>query len=68
MKYFVIIGWSIYPLGTAIQQFMSLGSEPGSLDLATAAAIAAIVYIVADLVNKVVFGIVAVRAAKNVKA
>jgi sensory rhodopsin len=65
MKWFVIIGWSIYPLGTAIQQFMSLGSEPGSLDLATAAAIAAIVYIVADLVNKVVFGIVAVRAAKN---
>ena len=68
MKYFVVIGWSIYPLGTAIQQFMSLGSEPGSLDLATAAAIAAIVYIVADLTNKVVFGIVAVRAAKNVKA
>ncbi len=68
MKYFVVIGWSIYPLGTAIQQFMSLGEEPGSLSLATAAAIAAIVYIVADLVNKVVFGVVAVRAAKNVKA
>jgi hypothetical protein len=67
MKYFVVIGWSIYPLGTAIQQFMSLGAEPESLSLATAAAIAAIVYIVADLVNKVVFGVVAVRAAKHVK-
>ena len=67
MKYFVVIGWSIYPLGTAIQQFMSLGAEPESLSVATAAAIAAIVYIVADLVNKVVFGVVAVRAAPQVK-
>jgi bacteriorhodopsin len=46
---------------------MSLGAEPESLSIATAAAIAAIVYIVADLVNKVVFGVVAVRAAKQVK-
>jgi len=64
MKYFVIIGWSIYPLGTAIQQFMSLGQA--DVDTLTAAAlVAASVYVVADLVNKVVFGIVAVRAAKN---
>lgn len=64
MKWFVIIGWSIYPLGTAIQQFMSLG-QPDDRTLMTAAEIAAIVYIVADLVNKVVFGIVAVNAAKK---
>jgi bacteriorhodopsin len=33
--------------------------------LTAAALVAASVYVVADLVNKVVFGIVAVRAAKN---
>ena len=64
MKWFVIIGWSIYPLGTAIQQFMSLG-QSDERTLMTAAEIAAIVYIIADLLNKVVFGIIAVRAAKN---
>lgn len=64
MKWFVIIGWSIYPLGTAIQQFMSLGAAESST-LVTAGMVAAIIYIIADLVNKVVFGIVAVRAAKN---
>jgi bacteriorhodopsin len=64
MKWFVIIGWSIYPLGTAIQQFMSIGKVDGD-SLATAGLIAAIIYIVADLTNKVIFGIVAVRAAKN---
>lgn len=64
MKWFVVIGWSIYPLGTAIQQFMSVGQVEGQA-LFTASMIAAIIYIVADLVNKVIFGIVAVRAAKN---
>jgi bacteriorhodopsin len=64
MKWFVIIGWSIYPLGTAIQQFMSLGKADMDT-LTNAALVAACVYVVADLVNKVVFGIVAVRAAKN---
>lgn len=33
--------------------------------LTTAGFVAALIYIVADLTNKVVFGIVAVRAAKN---
>jgi hypothetical protein len=33
--------------------------------LVTAGLIAACIYIVADLTNKVIFGIVAVRAAKN---
>lgn len=64
MKWFVIIGWSIYPLGTAIQQFMSLGAAEEKT-LMTAGLVAAIIYIIADLINKVVFGIVAVRAAKN---
>jgi hypothetical protein len=64
MKWFVIIGWSIYPLGTAIQQFMSVGKVDGD-SIATAGLIAAIIYIIADLTNKVIFGIVAVRAAKN---
>lgn len=64
MKWFVIIGWSIYPLGTAIQQFMSIGAAEEKTVM-TAGLIAAIIYILADLINKVVFGIVAVRAAKN---
>ncbi len=64
MKWFVIIGWSIYPLGTAIQQFMSINAADGK-SLTTAGLVAACIYIVADLTNKVVFGIVAVRAAKN---
>lgn len=64
MKWFVVIGWSIYPLGTAIQQFMSLGAAEEKT-LMTAGLIAAIIYIIADLINKVVFGVVAVRAAKN---
>ena len=64
MKWFVIIGWSIYPLGTAIQQFMSVGAAD-ERSLTNAGLIAAAIYIIADLTNKVVFGIVAVRAAKN---
>ena len=64
MKWFVIIGWSIYPLGTAIQQFMSINAADEKA-LTTAGLVAALIYIIADLTNKVVFGIVAVRAAKN---
>ena len=64
LKWFVIIGWAIYPIGTAIQQFMSIGAADEK-SLVTAGLIAACIYIVADLVNKVIFGIVAVRAAKN---
>jgi bacteriorhodopsin len=61
MRLFVLIGWAIYPLATAIQQFMHIGGA----DLGTAAAVSAIIYVVADVLNKVGFGIVAVRAAKK---
>jgi sensory rhodopsin len=61
MRLFVLIGWSIYPLATAIQQFMHIGGA----DVGTAAAVAALIYVVADVLNKVGFGIVAVRAAKK---
>jgi sensory rhodopsin len=61
MRLFVIIGWSIYPLGTAAQEFLELGGS----DLAVAAGVAAIIYVIADVLNKVGFGIVAVRAAKQ---
>ena len=64
MKKFVIFGWMIYPLGTAIQQFMSLnGSDAATLT--TAAQIAALIYVVADVLNKVGFGMVAVHTAKH---
>ena len=61
MRWFVIAGWAIYPIGTAIQQFMGIGGA----DLTQAAAIAAVIYVVADVLNKVGFGIVAVNAAKK---
>ena len=62
MRRFVMIGWAIYPIGTSIEQFMQL-LEVG--DVASAVAIAAIVYVIADVLNKVGFGMVAVRAAKK---
>ncbi|KQV26676.1 MULTISPECIES: bacteriorhodopsin [unclassified Microcella] len=61
MRLFVIIGWSIYPLGTATQEFLELSGS----DLAVAASAAAIIYVIADVLNKVGFGIVAVNAAKK---
>ncbi len=64
LKWFVIIGWAIYPIGTATEEFMRLGAADEK-SLVTAGLIAACIYVVADLVNKVIFGIVAVRAAKN---
>jgi sensory rhodopsin len=60
MKWFVIAGWAIYPIATATQEFIELGGG----DPATAISIAAVIYVVADVLNKVGFGMVAVRAAK----
>ncbi len=61
MKWFVIAGWAIYPIGTATQEFIEVGGG----DAALAIGIAAIIYVIADVLNKVGFGIVAVRAAKQ---
>jgi sensory rhodopsin len=61
MRRFVMFGWAIYPIGTSIEQFMKLGGA----DVTAAVAIAAIVYVIADVLNKVGFGMVAVRAAKK---
>lgn len=61
MRWFVILGWAIYPIGTSIQQFMGIGGA----DLTQAAAIAAVIYVIADVLNKVGFGIIAVNAAKK---
>lgn len=60
MKWFVIAGWAIYPIGTATQEFIELGGG----DAALAISIAAVIYVIADVLNKVGFGIIAVRAAK----
>ena len=60
MKWFVIAGWAIYPIGTATQEFIELGG--GNAELAIS--IAAVIYVIADVLNKVGFGIIAVRAAK----
>ncbi len=64
MRRFVMFGWAIYPIGTAIEQFMKLGGA----DVAAAVSIAAIVYVIADVLNKVGFGMVAVSAAKKAGA
>ncbi|NDD26457.1 MAG: hypothetical protein EB103_06315, partial [Actinobacteria bacterium] len=64
MKRFVIFGWSIYPIGTAVQEFLQLNqSDAASLELGIC--LAAIIYVVADVVNKVGFGIVAMQALKK---
>jgi bacteriorhodopsin len=62
MRRFVMFGWAIYPIGTAIEEFMKLSGA----DVSAAVAIAAIVYVIADVLNKVGFGMVAVNAAKKV--
>lgn len=61
MRRFVMFGWAIYPIGTAIEEFMKLSGA----DVSGAVAIAAIVYVIADVLNKVGFGMVAVNAAKK---
>nr|WP_182490602.1 bacteriorhodopsin [Microcella alkalica] len=61
MRLFVIIGWSIYPLATATQEFLELSGS----DIGLAVGIAAVIYVIADVLNKVGFGIVAVNAAKK---
>lgn len=61
MRRFVMFGWAIYPIGTATEEFMKLSGA----DVSGAVAIAAIVYVIADVLNKVGFGMVAVNAAKK---
>ena len=64
MKYFVIFGWAIYPIGTAVQEIMELRNTDAGI-ISNAICIAAIIYIVADIVNKVGFGLVAMKALKK---
>jgi bacteriorhodopsin len=64
MKKFVIIGWAIYPIGTATQEILEIsGSDAQTIEVAVC--VAAIIYVVADVINKVGFGIVALRAVKK---
>ncbi|MFM8927909.1 MAG: bacteriorhodopsin [Rhodoluna sp.] len=64
MKLFVIFGWAIYPIGTATQEFLKLNnSDAGTIELAVC--LAAIIYVIADVVNKVGFGLVALTALKK---
>jgi len=56
-----LLGWAIYPIGTAIEEFMTISGA----DVSAAVAIAAIIYVIADVLNKVGFGMVAVAAAKK---
>jgi bacteriorhodopsin len=64
MKKFVVFGWVIYPIGTATQEFLELsGSDAQTIQLAVC--LAAIIYVFADVINKVGFGVVAVRAVRK---
>jgi bacteriorhodopsin len=64
MKKFLVFGWVIYPIGTAVQEFLELsGSDAQTIELAVC--LAAIIYVIADIVNKVGFGVVAIKAFKN---
>jgi bacteriorhodopsin len=64
MRNFVMVGWAIYPIGTATEEFMTLSGA----DVSSAIAIAAVVYVIADVLNKVGFGMVAVSTAKKASA
>ncbi len=61
MRRFVLIGWAIYPIGVAIEEFLSIANAPTAL----AVSLAAIIFVIADVLNKVGFGMVAVNAAKK---
>lgn len=61
MRRFVLLGWAIYPIGTATEEFMTIAGA----DISMAVAVAAIIYVIADVLNKVGFGMVAVAAAKK---
>ena len=64
MKKFVIFGWLVYPIGTAIQEILELNnSDAETVKLAVCSA--AIIYVIADVVNKVGFGIFALKAFKK---
>lgn len=64
MKKFVIFGWLVYPIGTAIQEFLELNnSDAETIKLAVCSA--AIIYVIADIINKVGFGIFALKAFKK---
>jgi bacteriorhodopsin len=64
MKKFLFFGWVIYPIGTAVQEFLELsGSDAQTIELAVC--LAAIIYVIADIVNKVGFGVVAIKAFKK---
>ena len=64
MRRFVFFGWMIYPIGTSIEEFMKIGGA----DVTLAVSLAAIVYVIADVLNKVGFGMVAVATAKKASA
>jgi sensory rhodopsin len=64
MKKFVVFGWVIYPIGTAVQEFLELsGTDAQTFELAVC--LAAIIYVFADVINKVGFGVVALKAIKK---
>jgi bacteriorhodopsin len=64
MKKFVIFGWMIYPIGTAVQEFLELSGSDGET-VKLAVCVSAIIYVIADITNKVGFGVVAVNALKK---
>ena len=64
MRRFVLFGWTIYPVGVAVEEFLTLGGA----DITLAVSLAAIIFVIADVLNKVGFGIVAVSAAKKAGA
>ncbi len=67
MRNFVMIGWAIYPIGTATEEFMKLANASPA-NVGQAISIAAIIYVIADVINKVGFGMVAVSTAKKASA
>ncbi|MBL6806823.1 MAG: bacteriorhodopsin [Candidatus Poseidonia sp.] len=59
LRWFIVVGWIIYPLGYLFSPEVSL------IDIDNGAEIMAVAYNIADIINKIGFGIVAWMGAKK---
>ena len=60
LRWFIVVGWVIYPIGYLFSPEVGLGP-----DIDNSAEIMAVAYNVADIINKIGFGIVAWMGAKK---
>ncbi|MGB0266189.1 MAG: bacteriorhodopsin, partial [Candidatus Poseidoniaceae archaeon] len=59
LRWFIVVGWIIYPFGYLFSP------QAGLVDSASAAEVMAVLYNIADMINKIGFGVVAWMGAKK---